>query len=177
MSAPSALAVRVVEALAASGSTVACAESLTGGLLCSALVDVPGASDVVRGAVVAYATDVKAGVLGVPDDVLAEHGAVHEATARAMARGAARLMGASYAVATTGVAGPGPDEGRPAGTVFVAVGAPNDDRDGVAHVRYLRLDGDRSAVRSGAVVAALSLLLEVLEGTVVRQEGARSVPR
>lgn len=142
---------------------MACAESLTGGLLCSALVDVPGASDVLRGGVVAYAAEVKASVLGVPADVLAAHGTVHEATASAMARGAARLTGTPYAVATTGVAGPGPSEGHPAGTVFVAVRAPGDEPDGVVHVRGLLLDGDRGAVRAGAVTAALSLLLEVLD--------------
>lgn len=160
---PARAAEQVVAALRTAGSTVACAESLTGGLLCSALVDVAGASDVLRGGVVAYTAEIKASVLGVPADVLDVHGTVHELTARHLARGAARLMSAPYAVATTGVAGPGPSEGHPAGTVFVAVRAPGDEPDGEVHVRGLLLDGDRGAVRAGAVTAALLLLLEVLD--------------
>ncbi len=148
----------VVDALRRHGATLACAESLTGGLLCAALVDVPGASDVLRGGVVAYARAVKASVLGVPAQILAEHGTVHERTAVEMARGAARVLAASHAVSTTGVAGPGASEGHRAGTVVMAVHAPG----GVDHVRALQLDGDRDAVRHEAVDAALTLLLEVL---------------
>lgn len=163
MTDPAPAAVRVVEALRAIGATVACAESLTGGLLCSALVDVPGASDVLRGGVVAYLPQIKASVLGVREEVLAEHGTVHEDTASDMARGVANLLGASYAMATTGVAGPGDSEGHPAGTVVVAVGVPGEDG-AVVRVRRLYVKGDRGAVRAGAVSAALSLLLETFDG-------------
>ena len=152
------LAERVVSALRATGGTLACAESLTGGLLCAAVVDVPGASDVLMGGVVAYAPGVKVSLLGVPSEVLAEHGTVHPTTAEHMAVGVARLLGSTHAVATTGVAGPGSSEGHPAGTVFVAVHSPGSD----PRVRELQLDGDRAAVRAGAVEAALALLLEVL---------------
>lgn len=162
MTVPAAAAVRVVEALHATGSSVACAESLTGGLLSSALVDVPGASDVFRGGVVTYLPDVKAEVLGVRRQVLAEHGTVHEETASDMARGVATLLGAAYAMATTGVAGPGPSEGHPAGTVVVAVFGPGEEHAGVVRVRRLHVDGDRGAVRRATVSAALSLLLETM---------------
>lgn len=157
-----ALAEQVVAALRTTGSTLSCAESLTGGLVCAALVDVPGASDVLVGGVVAYSPAAKSALLGVPDDVLAEHGTVHPATAEHMAGGVARLLGSTYAVATTGVAGPGPSEGQPAGTVFVAVRSPGPGSSGEVLVRGLQLPGDRAAVRGGAVEVALALLLEVL---------------
>ena len=156
------LAEQVVAALRTTGSTLSCAESLTGGLLCAAVVEVPGASDVLVGGVVAYAPTVKASVLGVPDDVLAEHGTVHPATAEHMAGGVARLLRSSHAVATTGVAGPGPSEGHPAGTVFVAVLLPGAGSFVEVRVRGLQLPGDRAAVRAGAVDAGLAMLLEVL---------------
>ena len=139
------------------GATLACAESLTGGLLCATLVAVPGASDVVRGAVVAYTADLKATLLGVDEQVLARRGAVSEATALAMASGAAERLGATYGLATTGVAGPGPSEGKPAGTVHVAVYGP-----GLGAHAELRLAGDRQAVREQAVNAVLALLAEQL---------------
>jgi nicotinamide-nucleotide amidase len=154
----SSLAERVVSALRTTGGTLACAESLSGGLLCAAVVDVPGASDVLVGGVVAYSPGVKLSLLDVPSEVLAEHGTVHPATAKYMAGGVARLLGSTHAVATTGVAGPGTFEGHPAGTVFVAVHSPGAD----PQVRELHLDGDRAVVRAAAVEAALSLLLDVL---------------
>jgi nicotinamide-nucleotide amidase len=129
--------------------------------VCAALVDVPGASDVLVGGVVAYAAHAKASVLDVPDDVLAEHGTVHPVTVEHMAGGVARLLGSTHALATTGVAGPGPSEGHAAGTVFVAVRYPGASSSEVS-VQGLQLTGDRSAVRAGAVQAVLALLLEVL---------------
>ncbi|UNX56347.1 nicotinamide-nucleotide amidohydrolase family protein [Georgenia sp. TF02-10] len=139
--------------LRADGATLAVAESLTGGQLCAALVAVPGASAVLRGAVVAYATDVKADVLGVDAGLLARHGPVHPEVAAQLADGVARLLGASHALATTGVAGPGPADGQPAGTVHVAARGP-----GAHRTRSLRLAGTRPAVRSAATAAALALL-------------------
>ena len=150
----------VVAALRRRDQTVAVAESLTGGDVCSWLVGVPGASAVVRGGVVAYATDLKASLLGVDGDLLARHGAVHPEVAAAMARGVAERLGADWGVATTGVAGPQPQDGHPPGTVHVAVygpGGPHQSR-----VLTLALDGDRPAVRAGAVAAALELLLVLL---------------
>ncbi|MGI9084095.1 MAG: CinA family protein [Aeromicrobium sp.] len=147
-------ALDAVDALRMAGQTVATAESLTGGLLCAAFVDVPGASDVLRGAVVAYAPQTKIDVLGVDPDLVRRVGSVHPAVAAAMAGGVARVLGATWGVATTGVAGPEPSEGRPVGTVHVAVAGP----DGVV-TRDLSLQGDRRLVREQAVDAALSLLV------------------
>ena len=139
------------------GLTLATAESLTGGLVCGALTSVPGASSVVRGGVVAYATDRKNALLGVPADVLAECGAVDADVASAMAEGVRHVMVADIGVATTGVAGPDPQDGHDVGTVFVAVSGP-----GVARVERLALDGDRAAIRAATVDAALGLCLAAL---------------
>jgi len=139
---------------------VATAESLTGGLLCAALVDVPGASAVVRGGVVAYATELKASLLDVPADALARTGPVDGFVAQEMARGARARTGAHLGVSTTGVAGPGPSDGFPAGTVFVGVAAdwlPG----GARHVR-LALAGDRAQIRRASVEAALNHIASAL---------------
>jgi PncC family amidohydrolase len=152
------LARLAVELLTASGHTVAVAESLTGGLVTGALTSIPGASIVVRGAVVAYATDVKAALLGVPPDLLARQGPVDPDVAMAMADGARRLLGASYGLATTGVAGPGPADGKPQGTVFVAVaGLSETSCDGLEGMH-----GDRQQVREATVSWALSSLVRAL---------------
>ena len=139
------------------GWSIAVAESLTGGLVCAALVDVPGASVSLRGGVVAYATDLKAALLGVDEPLLAAQGAVDPEVARQMADGVRGRLGADVGLATTGVAGPDPQDGYPPGTVHVAVAAPTG-----TVVRSLRLAGDRSMVRSGAVDAVLRLALESL---------------
>lgn len=151
----------VVAALTASGQTLAVAESLTGGALAAAVVDVPGASRCFRGAVVAYATDLKAELLGVDPDLLARHGAVHPEVALQMARGARERLGATWGLATTGVAGPDAQDGRPPGTFHVAVDGP-----GGAEVVSVEPEasagaaaGDRAAVRLAASRAALGLLL------------------
>jgi PncC family amidohydrolase len=152
------LARTAIELLTASGHTVAVAESLTGGLVTGALTSIAGASVVVRGAVVAYATDLKAAVLGVPADLLDRHGPVDPDVAMAMAEGARRLLGASYGLATTGVAGPGPADGKPQGTVFVAVaGLSETSCDGLSGVA-----GDRQQVRDATVRSALSMLVRAL---------------
>ena len=158
--APVAAAVDAVAALRAAGLSVATAESLTGGLVCAALVDVPGASAVVRGAVVAYATELKASVLGVDAALLARTGPVDAEVARQMARGVRERLGADVGLATTGVAGPGPADGHEAGTVYVAVAADALPRGATA--RRLTLPGERAAVRRGAVEAVLADLVGVL---------------
>jgi nicotinamide-nucleotide amidase len=151
------LASQAIQLLTAAGQTVAVAESLTGGLLAAALTSVAGASVVVRGGVVAYATDLKTDLLGVPAGLLALHGAVHPEVAAAMAGGVRQRLGATYGAATTGVAGPGPAEGKPQGTVFIAVAGPA----GPA-TAALQLPGDRRDVRDGSVRAVLSLLVSAL---------------
>lgn len=146
----------VVAALREAGSSVATAESLTGGLVCATLVSVPGASEVVRGGVVAYASDVKIDVLGVDADLVAANGVVDAHVATEMAVGARLRLGATYGVSTTGVAGPEPSEGKPVGTVHVAVAGPGDQ---VVHTE-LALTGDRETIRRETVSAVLSLLLD-----------------
>lgn len=136
------------------GETIASAESLTGGMLAAALTSVPGASAAFRGGIVAYATDLKAAVLGVPDDLLERHGAVHPAVAEAMAEGARARLGTSVGISTTGVAGPDPAEGKPVGMVFIAVAGP-----GGTVSRELALTGDRRAIRAATVESALDLLI------------------
>ena len=151
----------IVSVLAGRGETLAVAESLTGGALAAAVVDVPGASAVLRGGVIAYATDLKHLLLGVDDGLLAREGAVHPEVARQMADGARRRLGATWALATTGVAGPDRQDGKPPGTVHVAVAGP----DGIA-VASMALPGDRAQVRSATVVAALDLLARALGSAV-----------
>ena len=146
------------------GDTVAVAESLTGGLVCAALTAVPGASAVVRGSVTSYATEVKASVLGVDAHLLRSGGAVQAEVARQMAHGVRRLLGATHGVATTGVAGPDPQDDVPVGRVFVAVAW--DDAPGVPldEVRMLDLTGDRTAIREQTVTAVLDLLASCVSG-------------
>ncbi len=156
-------AAEVLNQLAARGATLAVAESLTGGLLAAALVEVPGASKVFRGGLVVYATDLKETLAGVPAQLLADRGPVDPDVAVALAAGARERCGADWGVATTGVAGPETQRGVPVGTVFVAASGPSG-----AAVRRFTLDGDRAAIRSAAVAAALDLL-----GTALAAEGAK----
>lgn len=145
-------AAALVRHLTAAGETVACAESLTGGLVAAALTDVPGASVVVRGAVVAYAADLKVTLVGVPAELIERVGTVHPEVATALADGVRARLGATWGLATTGVAGPGPAEGRAAGTVFVAVAGPSG-----TVARELRLKGTRAQVRRDTVGGVLEL--------------------
>jgi nicotinamide-nucleotide amidase len=145
---------QVVALLRERGLTIATAESLTGGLVCGALTDVPGASAVVRGGIVSYATDVKAAVLGVDADLLARGGAVQPEVASEMAEGVRRVLACDVGVATTGVAGPDPQDGQLVGTVYVAVATPVRTT-----VRRLALEGDRPAIRRATVEAALAEVL------------------
>ncbi|GIJ45898.1 competence protein [Virgisporangium aliadipatigenens] len=143
----------VLAALRARGETLAVAESLTGGLLAATLVDVPGASAVFRGGLVVYATELKAVLAGVPPQLLRERGAVDPDVARALAAGARERCAADWGLATTGVAGPDPQDGHPVGTVYVAVRGP-----GVDEVRRLTLAGSRAEIRSGTVSQVLALI-------------------
>lgn len=143
----------VVGLLRERGATVCTAESLTGGLLAAELTRSPGASDVFVGSVVAYAAAAKSSLLGVPESVLASAGAVSAECAAAMAEGARERLGATYALSLTGVAGPGPHDGIPAGTVHVGLSGPAG-----TVTRALRLPGERPLVRSYSVVAALNVL-------------------
>jgi PncC family amidohydrolase len=148
------LAGEILALLTARGQTVAAAESLTGGLVAAALTDIPGASAAFRGGVVTYATELKAALLGVDPVMLARHGAVYAPVATAMAAGVRQRLGATYGVATTGVAGPEPADGQPVGTAHIAVSAADD-----TVVRTVALAGDRHEIRRLTVEHALGLLL------------------
>ena len=139
----------VARALASEGWTVGLAESVTGGLAASRLVNVPGASAWFRGSVVSYASQVKFDVLGVPEGPV-----VSEAAAMAMAEGARRVLGADVGLAITGVAGPDEQDGRPPGTVFVGLARPGREPESFGFT----VPGDRDRVRQYATIAALDLL-------------------
>ncbi|MFI6812178.1 CinA family protein [Nonomuraea sp. NPDC050328] len=158
---------RVLSELVRQGATLAVAESLTGGSIGAAFTAVPGASRAFRGGVIAYATDLKDSLLGVPADLLAREGAVHPDVAAAMAEGVARACGASYGLAVTGVAGPDPQDGKPVGTVFAAVYGP----DGRVWSKDLRLDGSRDGIRVDTVHEAVDLLEGVLKANMGEHSG------
>jgi nicotinamide-nucleotide amidase len=164
---------RVVAGLTRRGESLSTCESLTAGLLTAAVADVPGASAVLRGGLVTYATDLKARLAGVDEGILAEHGPVSAETAAAMAAGAREACGSDWALALTGVAGPDGQDGHPVGEVFIGLAHP----DGSVMVRRAELDGhmryvwsahedkqvavlvgDRGQIRSWAVEAALELI-------------------
>ena len=148
--------------LLTAGLTCATAESLTGGLIGAHLTAVPGASATYRGGFVTYATDTKATLLGVPEELLEAEGAVHPDVATHMARGARRLAGADLGVAVTGVAGPEPQDGHPVGTVYAAVAGP----DGASQVERFRFTGDRSGIRYRTVEGTLAVLVAALHDDV-----------
>ncbi|KUL35786.1 CinA family protein [Actinoplanes awajinensis] len=146
-----------VRALAERGQTAATAESLTGGLVAATIVDVPGASAVFRGGFVVYATELKAALTGVPKELLADRGPVDPEVAAKLAEGARERCGADWGLATTGVAGPEPQDGKPVGLVYIAVAGPDGTR-----VRELKLTGNRAAIRIESVMAVLQLLTGIL---------------
>lgn len=148
------LAGEAIRLLIDRGQTIAAAESLTGGLVAAALTDVPGSSKAFRGGVVAYATELKAELLGVDSDMLADHGPVYAPVAAAMADGVRKLLGATVGVATTGVAGPDPADGFAPGTVHIAVSLAED-----TVVRTMALTGNRDEVRRLTVERVLGLTL------------------
>jgi nicotinamide-nucleotide amidase len=141
------------------GLTLAVAESLTGGLVMAALTAVPGASAVLRGGPVVYATDTKSSALEVDAALLAARGPVDSEVAAAMASSVRRLWGADVGLSTTGVAGPDPQGGRPVGEVYVAV---SDAEGSVVHRLDLAAEGDRGSIRHKTVGFALAAVLEHL---------------
>ena len=142
----------VLSLLAERGWRLATAESATGGMIAARITSVPGASKVFRGGVVTYATNLKTTVLGVPAELVEQEGVVSEATARAMAEGAAQRLGAEVGVSVTGSAGPDPQE-RPTGTMIIGIHTP-----GGTQARTMRFPGDRERIRTYAATAALHLL-------------------
>ena len=149
-----------LELLKEKGLTVSVAESCTGGLLAQRFTDLPGASAAFKGGVVSYWSQVKHDVLGVPNDLLFQYGAVSDPVARAMAEGVRTLMGSDLALSVTGVAGPDSDErGNPVGLVYVAVAG-----QGETYVRVVHAAGPRNRVRTVAASHALDLLRRRLTG-------------
>ena len=135
------------------GSTLGLAESLTGGMMGSRVADVPGASDVFRGSIVSYATDVKFDVLGVPEGPV-----VSLEAAAAMAAGARRVLGADVGIGVTGVAGPDEQEGHPVGTVFVGIDLGPLGGDVGPESFHVPLFGDRLQIRQFTVITAMNAL-------------------
>ncbi|CAM5326442.1 CinA family protein [Streptomyces aurantiogriseus] len=161
----SSTATDVVRLLTVRGETLAVAESLTGGLVAAEITSVPGASKAFRGSVTAYSTPLKHELLGVDAGLLATRGAVDPQVAAQMAAGVRKALGADWGIATTGVAGPEPQDGQPVGTVFVAVDGPL-GADSVSaaggKVEALRLNGDRAEIRRESVRSVLAVLLREL---------------
>lgn len=155
------LAESVGERLRSRGLTLAVAESCTAGLLGATLTEVPGSSAYFLGGVLAYANDVKQELLGVPEETLREHGAVSEASARAMAEGVRRRLRSDLSLAVTGVAGPdGGTEEKPIGLVYLALASASG-----TECRRLQFPGDRQRVRRWAAARALDLLRRHLDRT------------
>jgi nicotinamide-nucleotide amidase len=153
-------AAAVVHTLVERHQTLSVAESLTGGLLAATIVEIAGVSAVFRGGVVVYATELKHTLAGVPRELLDERGPVDPDVALALAEGVRQRCGSDWGLATTGVAGPEPQDGKPVGMVYVAAAGPEG-----ATVRELSLSGPRADIRLGSVTCALSLLAGELRGS------------
>jgi nicotinamide-nucleotide amidase len=157
---PGVAAAAAVHTLVERHQTLSVAESLTGGLLAATIVEIAGVSAVFRGGVVVYATEMKHTLAGVPRRLLDERGPVDPDVALALAEGVRERCGTDWGLATTGVAGPEPQDGKPVGMVFVAVAGP----DG-ATVQELSLSGSRAGIRTATVTSVLSLLVAQLRGS------------
>lgn len=146
----------LVHLLAQRHQTIGTCESLTAGMVCAAITDVPGASAVFRGGLVTYASDLKHSLAGVDAGWIAQHGVINAETARQMATGARAALGTDWAVACTGVAGPSSQDGADPGTVWIAVAGPE-----AVVVRGLNLLGDRSEVRRASVANCIDFVSAV----------------
>jgi nicotinamide-nucleotide amidase len=151
--------IALLAALRDRGETVATAESLTAGLVSSVLTSVSGASAVLRGGLVVYASDLKSGLAGVDPELLAKHGPVHPDVAAQLATGARQRCTATWGVGLTGVAGPQSQNGVEPGTVHIAIDCP--DRNAPI-VRSVWIHGDRHHVRASATHLAINMLVEVI---------------
>jgi len=149
-------ATTIIETLKARGETVSVAESLTGGGLGHALTQVPGASEVFIGGIIAYTSDVKVNFLGVPRALIDEFSVVSEEVAVAMANGAREKIGTTWAISTTGIAGPGDYMAIREGTVWIAISGP------INQTLLLTLDGGRDGVRQGAISSAIGNFARIL---------------
>ena len=147
----------VLEILTQRGETICVAESLTGGGLAQALSSLPGSSQIFRGSVTAYQVEIKNSVLKVPLELISEMGVVSEEVAVSMAAGVKDLLGSTWSISTTGVAGPGPVDGVPAGTVWVAIEGP------ISQTLQLELSGTREIVRNATIAGAIAAFARILK--------------
>ena len=140
------------------GKSLATAESCTGGGIGDALTAVAGASNVYKGGIISYCNEIKHKLLDVPEEMLAQYGAVSDPVAQAMAKGARGALNADVAVSVTGLAGPSGDEyGNPVGTVYIGYADAN-----TCLSRHFLFSGDRESVRGQAIEAALALICELV---------------
>jgi nicotinamide-nucleotide amidase len=159
MSLASEIASLVEDALAVlreKGETLSTAESLTAGSLSSAITSIPGSSDVFLGGITAYQSSIKSSHLGVSEELITKHTVFSEEVAIAMAQGALKSFGSTWAISTTGVAGPGPSDGVAAGTVWVAIEGP------VTQAIELSLSGERDSVRNATTASAMAAFARIL---------------
>ncbi len=139
------------------GESICVAESLTGGGLAVALTSLPGSSEVFKGSITAYQSQIKSLLLKVPAELISEFGVVSEEVAAAMAGGAKDLMDSTWSISTTGVAGPGPSDGVAAGTVWVAIDGP------ISQTLQLELSGTREIVRNATIAGAIAAFARILK--------------
>jgi len=152
---------RLVALLLQAGHRVCTAESCTGGLIAKTFTDLAGSSDWFERGFVTYSNEAKTEMLAVPASIIEDYGAVSEAVATAMASGALRHSNADYAIAVTGVAGPGGgSEEKPVGTVWIALASSDQ-----LVARLCRFDGDRAAVRAATLETAIEMLLDIIEAS------------
>jgi nicotinamide-nucleotide amidase len=139
------------------GESICVAESLTGGGLAEALTSLPGSSEVFKGSITAYQSQIKISLLKVPAELISEFGVVSEEVAAAMAGGAKDLMDSTWSISTTGVAGPGPSDGVASGTVWVAIDGP------ISQTLQLELSGTREIVRNATIAGAIAAFARILK--------------
>ena len=147
----------ILESLISRGESISVAESLTGGGLAQAFTSLPGSSQIFKGSVTAYQSEIKSSLLKLPVELISEFGVVSEEVAAAMAAGIKDLMGSTWAISTTGVAGPGPADGVPAGTVWVAIDGP------ISQTLQLELSGTREIVRNATIAGAIAAFARILK--------------
>jgi len=147
----------ILETLVSRGESISVAESLTGGGLAQALTSLPGSSQIFKGSVTAYQSEIKSSLLKLPVELISEMGTVSEEVAVSMAAGVKDLMRSTWSIATTGVAGPGPIEGVPAGTVWVAIDGP------ISQTLQLELSGTREIVRNATIAGAIAAFARILK--------------
>ena len=151
-----ALTGEIIDALRQRNETLSTAESLTGGALSSAIVRIPGASEVFTGGITAYSNEIKISHLFVDPQLISEHTAISQEVAVAMAQGAMRSFGTTWAIATTGVAGPNPVDSHPVGAVWVAIEGP------VSECIELSLSGERESIRNAVTASAIASFARIL---------------